>query len=93
MNLEQIQAGILGLSNNEIDKIITTINFRRREIGNQIKGQFRIGDNVWFDKKRDGLRISGKVCKINRKNIQVRENDKNWMVWNVSPSLLTKESE
>ncbi len=59
-------------------------------IGNQIKGQFSVGEPVWFITKRDGKIIHGQVCKINRKNIQIREDDRNWMVWNVSPSLLNK---
>ena len=92
MSLEQVKAGILGLSNSEIDEVVSTIRFRRNEIGRQVKNQFNVGDKVWFNKSQDGQRVDGVVNKINRKNIQVRENDRNWVVWNVSPSLLTKDS-
>ena len=93
MSLEQIKTGILGLSNSEIEEVINNIKFRRNEIGRQVKNQFKVGDKVWFNKSQDGQRVNGTVSKINRKNIQVRENDRNWVVWNVSPNLLTKESE
>ena len=47
---------------------------------------FRVGDVVYFDSKR-GMRVSGKIQKINRKTIQVSTATGDWKV---SPSLLRK---
>jgi hypothetical protein len=45
---------------------------------------FRVGDTVYFDSKR-GMRVTGKIQKINRKTIHVSTTEG---TWKVSPSLL-----
>tara|TARA_Y100001963_G_C6722070_1_gene419605 strand:+ start:856 stop:1146 length:291 start_codon:yes stop_codon:yes gene_type:complete len=86
MNLSEIKGGILTLDNDGLNEIISTINFRRREISQRIKNQFKVGDRVWFNGRRN-KRVEGTIDKINRKNIVVKE-DNGWTSWNVSPSLL-----
>ena len=90
MSLEQVKSGILSLTDKEISEVISTINFRRKELNQQVKRQFGIGDRVWFN-GRNGVKVEGKITKINRKNIVVKE-DEGWIQWSVSPSLLREVS-
>tara|TARA_Y100000593_G_C4314588_1_gene340177 strand:+ start:844 stop:1113 length:270 start_codon:yes stop_codon:yes gene_type:complete len=88
MNIQEIKSGVLGLDNNELNEIISTINYRRKELNRQVKNQFSVGDRVWFN-SRKGTKIEGEITKINRKNIVVKQDD-SFTSWNVSPSLLEK---
>ena len=88
MNIQEIKSGVLGLDNNELNDIVSTINYRRKELNRQVKNQFSVGDVVWFN-SRKGIKVEGKITKINRKNIVVSQDDK-YVSWNVSPSLLKK---
>ena len=88
MDIQDIKSGILRLDGDGLDSHINTINYRRKEINQKIKSQFNVGDNVWFYSKDN--KVEGKITKINRKYIVVKENE-GWTQWNVSPSLLKKE--
>ena len=88
MSIQDIKSGILRLDGDGLDCLINTINYRRKEINQKIKSQFNVGDNVWFYSKDN--KVEGKITKINRKYIVVKENE-GWTQWNVSPSLLKKE--
>ena len=88
MDIQDIKSGILRLDGDGLDSLINTINYRRKEINQKIKSQFNVGDNVWFYSKDN--KVEGKITKINRKYIVVKENE-GWTQWNVSPSLLKKE--
>ena len=89
MNLQDIKSGVLGLNNNEINEVVNTINFRRKELSRLVKNQFSVGDKVSFNSKSKGGIIEGVVTKINRKNIVVKQDD-SVISWSVSPSLLKK---
>ena len=88
MNIQEIKSGVLGLDNNELNDIVSTINYRRKELNRQVKNQFSVGDVVWFN-SRKGTKIEGEITKINRKNIVVSQ-DNSYVSWNVTPSLLKK---
>ena len=88
MNIQEIKSGVLGLDNKGLNEIISTINYRRKELNRQVKNQFSVGDRVWFN-SRKGTKIEGEITKINRKNIVVSQ-DNSYVSWNVTPSLLKK---
>ena len=88
MNIQEIKSGILGLDTNGLNEVISTIQYRRKELNRQVKNQFSVGDRVWFN-SRKGTKIEGKVSKINRKNIVVSQ-DNSYVSWNVTPSLLKR---
>ena len=88
MDISEIKSGILGLDSDGLDVITNAINYRRKEVNQEIKNQFNVGDNVRFIGQGDEIR--GTITKINRKYIVVKENE-GWTQWNVSPSLLKKE--
>ena len=88
MDISEIKSGILGLDSDGLDVITNAINYRRKEVNQEIKNQFNVGDNVRFIGQGDEIR--GTITKINRKYIVVREESNPISQWNVSPSLLTK---
>jgi hypothetical protein len=88
MTIKELKGGVLGLDNKGLNDIISTINYRRKELNRQIKNQFSVGDLVWFNSSR-GMKVEGKITKINRKNIVVSQDD-SYVSWNVSPNLLKK---
>ena len=81
---------ILDMDTEQLDELIHTIKYRRDEINRELKDSFVVGDKVWFTHSRDNKTINGTVSKVNRKRLVVKEDNNEWMAWNVPPSILTK---
>ena len=81
---------ILDMDTEQLDELIHTIKYRRDEINRELKDSFIVGDRVWFTHHNNSKTVSGTISKINRKRIVVKEDDNEWMAWNVPPSILTK---
>ena len=85
--IPEIQAMIMNMDNDEINSIVETIRFRRKQLSSEAKKKFKVGDKVYFVSRKVG-KIYGTVEKINRKNILVDQTN-GMQSWNVSPTFLT----
>lgn len=86
--VEEVNAAILGFSNEQINEVISAINFRRRALRSSQMARFNTGDRVTF--KHRHRKCIGTVTKTNQKTVTVREDT--GMLWRISPQLLTKVS-
>ena len=77
---------IMGLDKEQLNTIVRTVNFRRRQLDEDQKNKFSVGDKVWFTKQGTKEIIQGKVKKLCRRNIQVSVEP--FATWTVSPTLL-----
>ena len=77
---------IMGLDKEQLNSIVQTVNFRRKQLDEVQKNKFSVGDKVWFTKRGSKEIIQGKVKKLCRKNIQVSVEP--FTTWTVSPTLL-----
>ena len=85
--LTQIVSQIYNIdSMDDLRAITNAIRCRRTELSNRLKGNFRIGQRVWFLSKTKNEKVYGVIHQIDKKNIQVKVDDYN--IWRVSPSLL-----
>ena len=87
--LPEIQAMIMNMDNDEMNSIIETIRFRRKQISSEAKKKFKVGDKVFFVSKKVG-KVSGNVIKINPKYILIDQIN-GMTEWRVSPTLLKKD--
>lgn len=74
------------MEGNDFKLVHESFNFYKQKYQMIIKSEFRVGDSVYFS-SRTGIKYSGIISKINKKNIQVICANE---IWDVSPSLLTK---
>lgn len=73
------------MDENDLNHVVELHRHQRALLGAKAKKNFRPGQNVKFVGK-NGIKVFGKITKINRKTIAVRaEGGTNWRV---SPSLL-----
>lgn len=85
MKIEEIEEAIYKLNTKEdIEQIAEAIRLKRRTF---MMRQFRIGDTVTWDYR--GKEHKGKIMKINRKTVNIREN--NGRDWRITPNYLTLE--
>ena len=81
---------VLTMDRKQLDELVDTIKYRRDELNRKLKDSFSVGDKVSFISSRDNKTINGTVSKVNRKRLVVKEDNSEWMAWNVPPSILTK---
>ena len=58
-------------TNDQLNAIALAIQYRRRQIGQEIKRSIRVGDTVKFYHSRLGLDLSGPVKAVKIKNVTV----------------------
>jgi hypothetical protein len=74
------------LSSEDHNALVQALNARVKAKRNAIKAQFSVGQLVTFFSVRSGCHETGKITKINRKNIDLTA--VNGVRWRVSPQLL-----
>lgn len=85
--LEDIK-GLIGKAGNvQLQAIISRVKLQQTWLANQAVRSVVLGDTVEFTAR--GKVITGKVTKVNRKNILVRDN-KSITTWKVPATLLKK---
>ena len=80
-----LRQDIMKMNTDQLNLVILAIKDRRTQISLEIRSQFIVGDDVWFDHKRG--KVEGTIIKMNPKSVQVKTDIG---VWNVSPSYLNK---
>jgi len=68
INIEIMQGNF---TNDQLNAIGQAIQFRRRQIGLQVKRQIRVGDTVKFYHSKLGLDLQGPVRAVKIKNVSV----------------------
>ena len=87
MNKDELVVEVSNLTNNDdIDRVIEALKIARDKVNSLTRLSFRVGEEVTF--AHNNSRVSGKIKKINRKNILVEV--ESGMVWTIWPSLLEK---
>ena len=86
-NLNEVLEFIKNSNKEDINKIIDQINIRKSELRYAQKSQFRVGDIVGIDHKKNPSDLNFRVIKINPKNIKVQGDIS---TYTVSPGLLVK---
>ena len=92
MTLQEINRSIINgtFSNEDLNSIGDAIKFVRSQIANKNKYTLTVGTSVQFTSSRSGQTIIGKVEKVNRKFIIVRENGKAFGgSWRVPANMLS----
>ena len=88
--METVMTLIGKADNEQLSEIIARVKLQRTWLANQMVRSIVIGDTVEFDAR--GRVARGEVTKVNRKNINVREQMPNGMAtnWKVPASMLKK---
>ena len=73
-------------------QLVALIRDREREREREARGQFDIGDRIWFRRTKQGEIIHGTVAGINQKTLKVQKIGSH-VRWAVSPSACHKEFE
>ena len=92
MTLQEINRAIIcgTFTNEELNSIGDAIKFMRSQLIHKNTATLRVGASVKFTSSRDGQTILGKVEKVNRKFIIVRENGKTFGgSWRVPANMLS----
>ena len=79
---------IYTMNNNELNQVIEAIKLKRQHLSKQAVRSFLVGDIVGFTKK-NGVRVTGQVRKVNQKYIIVNESATGTQ-WRVPATMLTK---
>jgi exosome complex RNA-binding protein Csl4 len=80
-----------GLTNDQLDSILTAVRFAKAQLIQQNKNEFRVGTIVKFTKSKTGAVVYGTVEKVNRKYVIVNEKISNSLVgakWRVPANML-----
>ena len=85
-NVQTAIAAIRDMNNDEINQVVEAIKLQRTFNARQATRSLMVGDIVGFDAKSRGY-ITGRVTKINRKTVQVRDSRTNTL-WKVTASML-----
>lgn len=85
--MENVKADIGKMSNDQLNEIANAVNMRRKRIQNQAIRSMLVGDIVSFETRKGT--ITGKVRKVNRKNVIVADSNST-SEWKVPANLLTK---
>ena len=83
--MDEIKKRIVVLSYQEM---IELQKWLRDQANIKMKGEFKVGEQVWFETYRYG-RVEGKITKINPKTVGIRCT-KTKLKWKVHPSYLNK---
>jgi len=80
--IQQINSSIMfsGLTNEQLDSVISAIKYARNQLGKDIKRGLRVGDNVKFYSTKRGINVTGVVDKVAIKYVTVRSNQGLWKV-------------
>lgn len=85
-----VQTAITAIRNcnteDELAQIVDALKLQRQFISKQNILSIAVGDSVEFVAR--GRAVTGKVIKVNRKNVKVREDG--YGIWNVPASLLRR---
>ena len=89
--VEEIIKCIYKLDEEELTQIVLAIKDRRDGLRYSNLKNFKVGNKVSWSYGRGTSKefYKGEVYKINAKTIAVRESDRAWMKWRISPSMLT----
>jgi len=89
----------VGLENKSIEELyeinkqlVALIRDKEREREREARGQFAIGDRIWFRRTKNGEIIHGTVQGINQNTLKVQKIGSH-IRWAVSPSMCHKEFE
>ena len=86
-NVQTAIAAIRNMNNDEINQVVEAIKLQRTFIARTTARSLMVGDIVSFN-GRGGATVTGRVTKINRKTVLVKDSASN-TVWRVTASLLT----
>lgn len=78
------------MNDQELMQVVEAIRMQRQYLARMAIRSIVAGDRVSFVTR--GRKIVGKVTKVNRKNVKVRE-DNSVSTWNVPANMLTLEPE
>jgi hypothetical protein len=89
--IQEINSAIISgnFTNDQLDSIMMAVKFARNQIVHKNTGSLVVGTAVKFTNNRTGQSVLGKVEKVNRKYIIVRENGKAFGSWRVPANMLT----
>ena len=76
------------MDNDQLNQLVEAVKLKRTHLSRQAVQNFLVGDIVSFT-QRDGNQVSGRINKINRKYIIVRESASGTQ-WRVPGTMLTK---
>ena len=86
-NVQTAITAIRDMNNDEINQVVEAIKLQRTYNARQATRSLMVGDIVSFN-GRGGATVTGRVTKINRKTVLVKDSASN-TVWRVTASLLT----
>lgn len=78
------------MNNEELNSLVREIKDRRTLLAKSTARGLRVGDVVSFDPRNDNT-VTGRVTKINRKTVIVKDSNSNTN-WKVTANLLTRLS-
>lgn len=78
------------MNNEELNSLVREIKDRRTLLAKNTARGLRVGDIVSFEPRNDNT-VTGRVTKINRKTVIVKDSNSNTN-WKVTASLLTRLS-
>ena len=88
--MNKVQTAIAAIraieTNDELNQLVEAFKLQRTYLARNATRSLMVGDIVGFDAKTRGY-ITGRVTKINRKTVQVRDSRTN-TVWKVTASML-----
>ena len=79
---------IYQMDNDQLNQVIEAVKSKRQYLSKQAVRSFLVGDIVGFTKK-NGVRVTGQVRKVNQKYIIVNESATGTQ-WRVPATMLTK---
>lgn len=82
---------IYQMDSDELNQVIEAIKLKRQHLARQAVRTVLVGDTVTFSAR--GRTVVGKVLKVNRKTLQVREQGAVSTLWKVSATLVSKVTE
>ena len=86
-NVQTAINAIRNMNNDEINQVVEAVKLQRTFIARTTARSLMVGDIVSFEGRR-GATVTGRVTKINRKTVLVKDSASN-TVWRVTASLLT----
>lgn len=86
-NVQTAITAIRNMNNDEINQLVEAVKLRRTQLARSTARSLMVGDIVSFEGRR-GATVTGRVTKINRKTVLVKDSASN-TVWRVTASLLT----
>ena len=79
---------IYKMDSNQLNQIVEAVKLKRTHLAKQTARSILVGDIVSFQGRR-GVTVQGRVTKVNRKTIVVRDSSTQTQ-WKVTASMVTK---